>query len=370
MTQRKLHNLILFLVALASWIIPKKSGKVIIFPLHTPEKIQGHLRSLLLANSSLNILRDLRAITFSPPSLEPATFLKYTIWLLNYAWDLLRAEILIIDSVRSSLGIGRFSFVQTWHGTGFKNIGLLVRGYGYMKILRYRRIGKMTRLAIASCEADKKRKIDALNLRDALVLGSPRLDGLTILKNKPKKPANLSILYAPTYRSENIAPSLLTQEDWLNKLDLLLSKIDGRLYVRLHPLDRCHLDFSSYSRIFDASYAEIDGMQILSKTDILISDFSSIVTDFSILNRPIIWFVPDLDEYTNRHRNFYYDFPNILPGPLCFDIDCLLEKLEDRSWFNEENYQREFANFVALFHARLDGRASERVLYETASLVD
>jgi CDP-glycerol glycerophosphotransferase (TagB/SpsB family) len=52
--------------------------------------------------------------------------------------------------------------------------------------------------------------------------------------------------------------------------------------------------------------------------DVLVTDYSSLAFDFMLLDRPIVYFVPDLDEYT-RYRGFYFDPLEMMPGALVRD---------------------------------------------------
>ena len=61
-----------------------------------------------------------------------------------------------------------------------------------------------------------------------------------------------------------------------------------------------------------------DAHAYLPLCDVLVTDYSSLAFDFMLLDRPIVYFVPDLDEYT-RYRGFYFDPLEMMPGPLVRD---------------------------------------------------
>ena len=61
---------------------------------------------------------------------------------------------------------------------------------------------------------------------------------------------------------------------------------------------------------------------LLSVVDVLITDYSSVVFDYMATGRPIVFYVPDLDEYATE-RGLYFDMDS-LPGPVCRNVDEVL----------------------------------------------
>ena len=59
----------------------------------------------------------------------------------------------------------------------------------------------------------------------------------------------------------------------------------------------------------------------------LITDYSSVMFDYSILNRPMLFFAYDLEDYKENLRGFYFDFVNDIPGPISRDTDQLIKNI-------------------------------------------
>ena len=69
-----------------------------------------------------------------------------------------------------------------------------------------------------------------------------------------------------------------------------------------------------------------DAYEILPACDVLITDYSSIAYDFLLLDRPIVYFVPDLDRYV-EHRNVYFTLEEMAAGPIVTQLDELYRLL-------------------------------------------
>lgn len=101
------------------------------------------------------------------------------------------------------------------------------------------------------------------------------------------------------------------------------------LVVRFHPLVResltpllaAHPDF-----VIDGS-AYNDIQELLLISDVLITDYSSVLFDYSVLQRPMLFFTYDLDRYRDVLRRFYLDLETSAPGPLLPDNDTLVSAL-------------------------------------------
>ena len=81
-------------------------------------------------------------------------------------------------------------------------------------------------------------------------------------------------------------------------------------------------------------YESIEDLYII--TDILITDYSSVMFDYSILNRPMLFFAYDLEDYKENLRGFYFDFVNDIPGPISRDTDQLIKDIKE---YNEDSWK-------------------------------
>ncbi|MCG4287914.1 CDP-glycerol glycerophosphotransferase family protein, partial [Lactobacillaceae bacterium KNUT 0156] len=94
---------------------------------------------------------------------------------------------------------------------------------------------------------------------------------------------------------------------------------------------------------------------LLLVSDALITDYSSVVFEYSLLRKKTIFFAPDLEEYT-ASRDFYVDYQEFVPGPIVRDMDSLVTEIERVNEFNPQSLD----NFLAYYFDDLDGKASKR----------
>jgi CDP-ribitol ribitolphosphotransferase len=111
-------------------------------------------------------------------------------------------------------------------------------------------------------------------------------------------------------------------------------------------------------RLVDGSRAEIDVNDLLFGVDLLVTDYSSIVFEYSTLGRPMLFFAYDLDEYVAT-RDFYVPFDEFVPGRIVRTFDELLDAIR------RDDYQVEkVAAFAAQHFDHLDGTSTDRVIDE------
>jgi CDP-ribitol ribitolphosphotransferase len=111
-------------------------------------------------------------------------------------------------------------------------------------------------------------------------------------------------------------------------------------------------------RIVDATDSPMDVNDLLFAVDVLVTDYSSIVFEFSTLNRPMLFFAYDLDDYVAT-RDFYEPFAQFVPGRIVRSFDALLDAIR------REDYEFEkVAAFAKRHFDHLDGTATDRVIDE------
>ncbi len=164
------------------------------------------------------------------------------------------------------------------------------------------------------------------------------------------------VLYAPTFR-EN--PKNNAVFDYFD-IEKFIEELGDEyvLAVRLHPnyvkyCDEDHpIDLDDLTNRYDiinfTGYK--DEQKLLLLADILIADYSSIMVDYTILQKPIILFDYDLEDYINKERGFYFDYREMVPGKIVYDIDELIEsiKAEDFRLEKLEEFSKlQFGEFKA-----------------------
>ena len=192
-------------------------------------------------------------------------------------------------------------------------------------------------------------KAFGVNPDQVIVTGMPRIDTL-IHKNHteefytkyPELRDKKLCLYAPTFRGNIIDGFKIQSFDFTKVKDYIV------LY-KFHPLlgnIQCEGGINMNSE---------DLYTLMQVSDCMISDYSSVVFDYSLLKKPMICFSPDLKEYENTiglNINLE-DFP----GPICTTEDELIDalKLEDYNYKKLEQFQHKYMTFT-------DGKNTSRVV--------
>ena len=196
---------------------------------------------------------------------------------------------------------------------------------------------------------------------DAL-LPSPRRDAdeRAVRERLGLRDGRTTILYAPTFRGADLkgaaAPELLDIAALYRALGS-----EYRLIVRLHPFVKSVMRIPPEVGDFvvDAS-AEPDANEVMLAGDILVSDYSSIIFEYALLNRPMAFLAPDLAAY-ERERGFFFDYRTGVPGPVMEETEQLARWIQAKQF----DLQRVRA-FAATSFDVMDGRATERFVSDVA----
>ncbi|QCJ46980.1 CDP-glycerol glycerophosphotransferase family protein [Haloprofundus sp. MHR1] len=143
-------------------------------------------------------------------------------------------------------------------------------------------------------------------------------------------------LYMPTFR-ENPSARASEHVDFA-ALERVLAERDAYLVVKLHPKERLDADLSTFDHLLELP-AGVDVYPLLPATDGLITDYSSVLFDYLLLDRPVIRYAYDLEAY-RAGRGFYYDYEELAAGPTVRTFDDLLDALE-RSLDGDDDYAAE-----------------------------
>jgi CDP-glycerol glycerophosphotransferase len=266
--------------------------------------------------------------------------------------------------------------LQTWHGVGTKKIGLDMGAVHFAN--------KSYVENIRNGESDQWDYLVSPNpftspiLRRAfayrghlLETGVPRNDifhradrdarALAVKQRLGIEADRKVVLYAPTWRDN------LFDGPGRYRLDLRLD-----LYEAVRKLgDDYVLLFRKHSNIVDrlplgegavidaSDYPEVQ--ELLLATDVLISDYSTLMCDFANTGRPMLFYTYDLANYRDVLRGFYFDFEDEVPGPLITDEADLVAAIADADAIRAE-YDAKYRAFAERFCAWDDGRATERVV--------
>ncbi|NGO45957.1 bifunctional glycosyltransferase family 2 protein/CDP-glycerol:glycerophosphate glycerophosphotransferase [Streptomyces sp. YC419] len=261
-------------------------------------------------------------------------------WSLPYLQALARAEFWI-DNQSYPLKLTKrpqTTYIQTWHGSALKRMGFDEPEWK----LKFRRgqeeqqrtLDRFDHFLIRS-EHDVRTLARAFRLKEKTLLrvGYPRNDALVRARQSAERPplaAALGIpegrkvlLYAPTFRGRGKGRFELPFD-----VERFADAFGDRyvLLVRSHYLHHVVLPPSVRGRVIDVS-AHHDVTPLLALADGLITDYSSVMFDYALLDRPMFFFAYDYEEYVYEGRGTYFDLLERAPGPVVRTEDELLAVL-------------------------------------------
>ncbi|CAI49051.1 glycosyl/glycerophosphate transferase (homolog to polyglycerol phosphate polymerase) [Natronomonas pharaonis DSM 2160] len=171
------------------------------------------------------------------------------------------------------------------------------------------------------------------------------------------------LLYAPTYREgygERNGVPLSELDLGLERLDSVLRSHDATLYISHHPATTFDRDLEGLDRV---TVLESGGdlYPFLRECDVLVTDYSGIFYDFLLLDRPMVFFAPDLEVYL-EDRDLYFDYEDHVPGTIATTPEAFVESVRAILEGADEHGDDRAAVREA-FYDDPDGEACERVYH-------
>ena len=269
--------------------------------------------------------------------------------------------------------------IQLWHGCGaMKTMGYAGTGKGWGASAKEKKRYPMHQhysLVSISSENLAWCYEQAFQIKPGIVkgMGMPRTDiyfdreyiaqaRANLLKHFPEIGDRKVILFAPTFRGGSIAKSFYNVDLDFRKYKAMLG--DQYVFItKFHPM-MAHGGLTDSMKIkgdgfvFDATYV-LTPEEALCAADVLIGDYSSIGFEYLLLERPIVAYIPDLDDYVSD-RGLFYPYDQTMPGPYAFDQEELLEALKTvDQWFDVDKTRL----FRDKFMAGCDGHSTERIFH-------
>lgn len=320
------------------------------------------------------IVYEYNDVKHAPEELEGVTIVRHNSF--PYFFHLLTAKVIVSNNAISpKIPVRKSQYViNTWHGGGaFKKVGIdidsKVNGMN-AKLLKL--TAKQTSLFLASSEGfyEGTGKGSCIPMDKVHFVGMPRNDLLfanneqkNILKKKVRdyygiEKSEKLLLYSPTFRGNTHSSTGIDGEhlDWNETRKALKKRFSGnwRLMFRGHYHSK--ESFGEIDGIIDASsYPDMQDLIIAS--DAMITDYSSVIWDYSLTGKPGFLFCPDLNAYV-RERDFYSPIES---WPYHYSIDnnelrnIILNYDEKDALRRSSNYQKQMKSFE-------DGSASIKVV--------
>ncbi len=293
---------------------------------------------IILLEKELNKeLKDFEIITLCK-TIKPSILgkISYFFYIFKLMFHISRSKIVILDSYCIPISILKHKkdliVIQMWHA-----IGLMKKaGYASINLKEGRKkslakamnMHKNYDLVFASSKKCIKPISEVFNIDKDKVLVQllPRVDLLKdnnyidnrkqiIFKKYPKCKEKINIVYVPTFRKNS---DLL-----IKKIYELINSVDYQKYnliIKLHP--NSNIEIKDKRVIIDNYFNSLDMLLI---ADYVISDYSAIIYESCILNKPIAFYAFDLDDYDVR-RGFFINYKEEVPGIILDNAKELLDK--------------------------------------------
>ncbi|ELP8676437.1 CDP-glycerol glycerophosphotransferase family protein [Staphylococcus pseudintermedius] len=262
-------------------------------------------------------------------------------------------------------------YINTWHGTPLKHMGFDVKNNlkGSQNTMKnFLASDYMISPNAHTTNIFKHAfKLDGLYSGEILEMGYPRID-LTIntTANEARKylaehlnlKKNPIILYCPTWRGKNVNDPENSLLNVFEEIKLLNQKLPYQVLVKVHPF--------VYSKAKEMPELKpylvpdfLDTNQLMPAVDLMITDYSSIFFDFLVTDKPIVFYVPDLDKYQNE-RGVYIDLC-ALPGPVADNIQDVITLVSNES-YKDADVQEKYAKFKHNFVNYENGSVTDRLI--------
>ncbi len=253
--------------------------------------------------------------------------------------------------------------IQIWHACGaFKQFGCrgtnLTRKTDAATHAQYN-------LVCVSGQALRSIYADAfdVDVNKVYALGTPRTDVFydesikrnirdQIYRDHPELSGKHVILYAPTFRDVGKDRTQFRPDLDFDSLSESLQE-DQVMVICPHPLMENSILDKSYDNIF--VYRDYPTNDYMMVSDLLITDYSSVIFEYALLNKPMVFFCYDINIY---NRGFYLRYPEDLPGPVITNQKELSEYLGS---LKDYSVSDQFQNFLDKYMSSCDGHSSERI---------
>lgn len=325
-------------------------------------------------------------------SLKQQGFKAYYLYSPKGIYYSLRAGIYIFD-----LDIWDINFpfsrkaikINLWHGSPLKKIARDVAKVDDKNIFQKMRIYNRNPIAfhkydmmISSSKYVRKIFLSAFNVKNnnVVITGYPRNDVLLgaeytnyylnqeeeyhKIKKLKEDSRNKLVIYLPTFRDSNLEKNKNVIKDFLEYQDIL-DKNGIILLIKPHELERISITIKDKKNIWIID-PRSDIYPLLRISDVLITDYSSVFFDYLLLNKPIVFFPYDLDEYKRSDRELYSDYYQEITGPAETNLDNLIKtivRLVNDDVFEKEILDKKYIKIKTKYNILTKNSYSENVYH-------
>lgn len=299
---------------------------------------------------------------------------------IRYFYYMAAAGVWIFDCRQPDFLVKRQEtrYIQTWHGTPLKRLALdmeMVDMGGETNLAVYKeRFRKNTRtwdylISQNAFSTEIFRRCFDFK-KEILEIGYPRNDILfhrnteefqLQLKKELGIPEDKKvILYAPTWRDNEFYEKGQYKFSKALDFEYLKEQLSEEyvLLVKYHYLIQDKVSFEGLEGFVYKFSAKYDIAELYLLSDMLITDYSSVMFDYSVLKRPMLFYCYDYDNYRDNLRGFYFDFEKEAPGPISRTTKELVEDIKKKHYLD---YTVQYEAFCRKFNSKDNGTASKKI---------
>lgn len=347
-------------------ILFKCKEKQILIASNTKDDLHGNLAYIYEELTKYDY--DIKILTMNKGS-----FLKRTKYEFKVLFSAAISKYILIDDFFPLMYVLKIrkgaKFIQVWHALGaFKRVGYSRLDIDNKNSLTHRNYTD----TIVSSEKIVDNYAEAFGIDNKKVhpLGIPRTDIFfdevkkgqvkeKIYETYPNLKERRVILFAPTFRGQG-RKSAHYPEEYID-LDKIYESLDKNdvFILKLHPFIKNQLTVKEEhkDKIIDLTdYKDINELLLI--TDLLITDYSSVIFEYSFVEKPVIFYVPDLDDYGSA-RSFYYNYDEYIYGSIAKTKEELIKQIK-----NPRVDKNKIEQFKDKFLNKCDGNSTKRFVEE------
>lgn len=378
-------NFIRQVLSLLNYLFPKNHKRVVLLPFPNTEPGSINIANYLADHSDYEVY----FIIEKEGNIIPRTLLRPQVhivvktnrWDYRYLWQVYRSKFVFLTH---GCILDRFPkrqvVINLWHGLLYKRVGLLADG-----------VGLDATYTIGTSALTEPMLSAAFGVPQSSVLrtGYPRNDNLLKgLANRTeiirqldlKQDYDRIILWMPTYRQSikgdirldgvDVGNPFYIQDFDIKRFNTLLKEQRTLCLVKPHPMapkytldiDSSHVHFIDDQWVYDRG---LDLYSLVGATDLLISDVSSIIIDYLLLDKPIVCISEDFEAY-GQTRGFYFDdIEAKIPTQVLRNQHQFFTFLTQLLRSGVDPYEQKRMALKDLFFQYQDDRATERVVAST-----
>ncbi|SHK11113.1 CDP-glycerol glycerophosphotransferase, TagB/SpsB family [Hathewaya proteolytica DSM 3090] len=258
--------------------------------------------------------------------------------------------------------------INTWHAMGVFKTFAMDSAKSQQEREKYIMDSKNIDYLLVSSDKVKDIYSKALNIPEQKILdmGVPRTDPLFDKEYIRKERLNFEdenpclkgrklILYAPTFRDD--------EKEYFN-MQLDLREMKRRLgteygvILKIHPIIRHPFKIEEELKDFVYDFSKHNINDLMISSDMLITDYSSVIFEYALLEKPMFFYAYDYHKYKENIRGFYFDYEEFIPGKRLNTTEEVIEEIEK---VEDKNYDMEnIRKFAKEFCHYTDGKSSER----------